>query len=78
MGQEKEQAKRLEDFAGYNLTMKVVGRAAPNAIVMHDLPAHRGEEIDDEVMESTASVVWDQAENRMHAQKALLIDLLDG
>lgn len=78
MGQEKEQAKRKEDFAGYCLTMKVVGRAAPGVIVMHDLPAHRGEEIDDEVMESAAAVVWDQAENRMHAQKALLIDLLDG
>jgi ornithine carbamoyltransferase len=54
----------------------LVARAAPNAVVMHCLPAHRGEEITDDVIEGSQSVVWDQAENRLHAQKALLEWLL--
>lgn len=76
MGQEKETAKRREDFSGFSLNNQLVGLAQPNAIIMHDLPAHRGEEIEDNVIEGPNSVVFDQAENRLHAQKALLVELL--
>ncbi|MDD3623031.1 MAG: ornithine carbamoyltransferase, partial [Methanofollis sp.] len=76
MGNEDEREKRLRDFKGYTLTADLVKRAEPDAIVMHCLPAHRGEEITDEVIEGPQSVVWDQAENRLHAQKALLVNLL--
>jgi len=63
-------------FPPFQVNNKLVYRAAPHAIVMHCLPAHRDEEITDEVMEGPHSVVFDQAENRLHAQKALLFDLL--
>ncbi|MBP2145024.1 ornithine carbamoyltransferase [Methanofollis sp. W23] len=76
MGNEEEREKRLRDFKGYTLTADLVRRAEPDAIVMHCLPAHRGEEITEEVLEGPQSVVWDQAENRLHAQKALLVNLL--
>jgi ornithine carbamoyltransferase len=76
MGQEGEADERKLIFAPYQLNAALVTRAAPNAIVMHCLPAHRGEEITDDVMEGPQSVVWDQAENRLHAQKALLEWLL--
>lgn len=76
MGQESETTARTEAFAGFHIDSVLVARAARDAIVMHDLPAHRGEEITDDVMESPQSVVFDQAENRLHAQKALLVDLL--
>lgn len=76
MGDEKERASRMEKFAGYSITRDILNLASPQAIVMHCLPAHRGEEIADEVIESPQSVVWDQAENRLHAQKALLLNLL--
>jgi ornithine carbamoyltransferase len=76
MGDEKEQALRMERLTGYSITRNLLGIASPRAIVMHCLPAHRGEEIADEVIESTQSAVWDQAENRLHAQKALLVRLL--
>ncbi|MPZ23550.1 MAG: ornithine carbamoyltransferase [Dehalococcoidia bacterium] len=72
MGQEGESLLRLASFSGYTLDAGLLDLAAPGAIVMHDLPAHRGEEITDEVIESPASVVFDQAENRLHAQKAVL------
>jgi len=72
MGQEAERARRLEAFRGYQVDEALVARAAPGALVMHDLPAHRGEEITDAVIEGPGSVVWDQAENRMHAEQALL------
>jgi ornithine carbamoyltransferase len=72
MGQEAERAPRLAALAGHALTGALLAEAAPGAIVMHCLPAHRGEEIAAEVIDGPASVVWDQAENRLHAQKALL------
>ncbi len=72
MGQEAENQLRQEAFAGYRIDRELVKAARPDAIVMHDLPAHRGEEIEDEVIDGPRSVVFDQAENRLHAQKALL------
>ena len=72
MGREAERAARLRAFGGYALTPRLVERAAPEAIVMHCLPAHVGEEIAEEVLYGPQSAVWDQAENRLHAQKALL------
>ena len=76
MGLEKEVEQRRIDFQPYQVTMDLLGKAAPNAIFMHCLPAKRGEETVDEVIESPHSVVFDQAENRLHAQKALLLMLL--
>jgi ornithine carbamoyltransferase len=77
MGQEAETQKRLEVFSPrYQINSALVSRARRNALVMHCLPAHRGQEITDEVADGTHSVLWDQAENRMHAQKAILVDLL--
>jgi ornithine carbamoyltransferase len=72
MGQEAETEVRLRAFAGYCLDAGLVAAADPAAVVLHCLPAHRGEEISDEVIEGPHSVVWQQAENRLHAQKALL------
>jgi ornithine carbamoyltransferase len=76
MGQEAERAQRLRDFQGYQINGALIRAASPGVRVMHCLPAHRGEEITDEAMEHRASVVFDQAENRMHAQKAILRLLL--
>jgi ornithine carbamoyltransferase len=76
MGKEDEVEARRKAFVGYCLDSTLVAAADPKAIVMHCLPAHRGEEISDEVMEGAASVVWQEAENRLHAQKALLEWLL--
>lgn len=76
MGQEKEAALRKEAFQGYRVDAEMMARAHPDAIFMHDLPAHRGEEVTDEVMDGPQSVVFDQAENRMHAEKALLALIL--
>jgi ornithine carbamoyltransferase len=76
MGQESEAEARAELFARYQLNSDVVDLAAEEAIVMHCLPAHRGEEISADVMDGDRSVVWDQAENRLHSQKALLAWLL--
>jgi ornithine carbamoyltransferase len=76
MGQESEAEIRTPVFGRYQLNADLLSHAAPNAIVMHCLPAHRGQEITDEVMDGPASVVYDQAENRLHAQKALLLRLL--
>ncbi len=78
MGQEKEQAERRRAFSGYQVNGELLALASPDAIVMHDLPAHRGEEIADEVIEGPQSVVFDQAENRLHAQKAVLALILGG
>jgi ornithine carbamoyltransferase len=77
MGQEGERAKRLEAFAGFQVDERLLGAAPPGAIVMHCLPAHRGEEITGEVLEGARSVVWDQARNRMHAIRGILWFLLD-
>jgi ornithine carbamoyltransferase len=76
MGQEAEAAKRREAFHGYQVNAEMLALARPDAIVMHCLPAHRGEEITDEVMDGPQSVVFSEAENRMHAQKAILVHLL--
>jgi ornithine carbamoyltransferase len=72
MGQESEAAERREAFAGFTITEQLMGRADPAAVVMHCLPAHRGEEIAAEVVDGPQSVVWAQAANRMHAARALL------
>ncbi|MFY9586130.1 MAG: ornithine carbamoyltransferase [Actinomycetota bacterium] len=72
MGQEREAEERRLIFAPYQLNAVLLGRAAPDAIVLHCLPAHRGEEITDDVIDGPHSVVWQQAENRLHTQKALL------
>lgn len=76
MGQEKEAEQRRQVFAPYQVTEQILGAARPDAVFMHCLPAHRGEEVTDAVMESPASIVFDQAENRLHAQKALLLLML--
>ncbi len=76
MGQESEQAARLKAFRRYQVDDELLRHAASDAIVLHCLPAHRGEEITEEVLEGRRSRVWDQAEYRMHAQKALLVRLL--
>jgi ornithine carbamoyltransferase len=76
MGQEAEGDERTEAFAGWTVNERMVSRAADHAIVLHCLPAHRGEEIDEATLEGPRSRVWDQAENRLHVQKALLVWLL--
>ncbi len=76
MGQEREAEARRIAFEGYQLNMGLVGLGAPGALVMHDLPAHRGEEITDEAMESPNSIIFDQAENRTWAQAAVVAFLL--
>jgi ornithine carbamoyltransferase len=76
MGEEAEQAAREKAFAGFQLNAVLLAHAKSGALVLHDLPAHRGLEITDEVMDGPQSIVWDQAENRLHAQKALLELLL--
>ncbi len=77
MGHERERARRLETFRPYQINETLVGFAKPSALVMHCLPAHRGEEITDGVLDGHASIVLDQAENRLHAQKAIILDLMD-
>jgi len=76
MGDEDEREKRMQDLANYQINSELVGLAKHDAIVMHCLPAHRGEEITAEILDGPHSVVFEQAENRMHAQKALLIELM--
>ena len=76
MGDEHEAAARKNAFRGYQVNDDLLAQAAPEAIFMHCLPAHRGEEVTDSVIESSRSVVFDEAENRLHAQKALLLMLL--
>ncbi|MCL1885771.1 MAG: ornithine carbamoyltransferase [Dehalococcoidia bacterium] len=78
MGQEAENTTRLKDFAMYCVDSALMAVADRDAIFMHCLPAHRGQEVSDEVIESHASVVFDQAENRMHAQKAVLVNVMGG
>ena len=76
MGDEAEQEKRLKDFARYQVNTELLGAAKPDVIVMHCLPARRGLEITDEVMDGPNSVIFDEAENRLHAQKALILKLM--
>ena len=78
MGQEKEQAQREKAFAGFRVDDAMMERAADDALFMHCLPAHRGEEVTASVIDTPDSVVWDEAENRLHAQKALIEFLLLG
>ena len=76
MGQEEEQNQRLKDFDGYQVNKKLMEVANSGAIFMHCLPAHRGEEVSAEIIDGDQSVVWNEAENRLHAQKALILNLL--
>lgn len=76
MGQESEQQEREKAFAGYCLDDALLALAKPDCIVLHCLPAHRGEEISDSVIEGKNSVVWDEAENRLHIQKAIMATLI--
>jgi ornithine carbamoyltransferase len=76
MGQEHERVQRLLDLEPYRLDDKLLQLAAPDAFVMHCLPAHPGEEISAEVLYGDRSAIWDEAENRLHVQKALLVLLL--
>jgi ornithine carbamoyltransferase len=76
MGQEEEQGARAAAFQAYCVDAPLMARAKPDAVFMHCLPAHRGEEISDEAMRSPGSVIFDQAENRLHAQKALMMKLM--
>ncbi len=76
MGQEDEQKERAKAFAGYQINMGLVGLADPDCVVMHCLPAHRDEEITDDVMESRHSIIYDEAENRLHVQKAIMATLM--
>ena len=78
MGQETERTTRQEAFSRYQLNDTIVGFAKSSAVVMHCLPAHRGEEITDAVLDGPRSIVLDQSENRLHAQKAVILDLLGG
>ncbi|KUK71188.1 MAG: Ornithine carbamoyltransferase [Methanomicrobiales archaeon 53_19] len=75
MGQEAEEEERLAAFSGYQVNAELLKRASPECIVLHCLPAHRGCEITDELLDGPQSAVWDQAENRLHAQKALLVSI---
>jgi ornithine carbamoyltransferase len=76
MGQEEEAERRREDLADYRVDQPLMARAAEDAIFLHCLPAHRGEEVTAEVIDGPRSRVWDEAENRLHAQKALLVRLM--
>jgi len=76
MGQEHERARRLQDLEPYRLDRELLGLASPDAFVMHCLPAHPGEEITADVLYGERSAIWDEAENRLHVQKALLVQLL--
>lgn len=78
MGQETEAKARLRDFSGFQVNQKLLDLAKPGALIMHCLPAHRGEEISADVLDGPQSVVFDQAENRLHVQKALLAWLIGG
>jgi ornithine carbamoyltransferase len=77
MGQEADNDKRKQDFAPYQINSDLMGYAKPDAIFMHCLPAHRGEEVTDEVIDSPQSVVFDEAENRLHIQKAIMTKLVE-
>jgi ornithine carbamoyltransferase len=78
MGQEEESEKRRRDFADYQITQDIMDQGKEDVIFMHPLPAHHGEEVNDDVLYGPQSVVFDQAENRMHVQKALLAEMLGG
>jgi ornithine carbamoyltransferase len=78
MGFEEETKLRKKDFQGWQVNSSLMARASKDALFMHCLPAHRGEEVSAEVIDGVQSVVWDEAENRLHVQKALMEFLLLG
>ncbi len=78
MGQEEESQKRLRDFEGWQVNGRVMSLAKPKAIFLHCLPAHRGEEVSAEVVDGPRSVIFDEAENRLHVQKAIMVTLMKG
>ena len=78
MGQEEESEERRRNFAGYQINEKLMDMAPADALFMHCLPAHRGEEVTDEVLDGMQSVALEQAENRLHAHKAILLALMAG
>ena len=78
MGREAEAGQRRRDFEGFTIDGALVGRAAPHAIFLHCLPAHRGEEVSAEVADGRRSRIWPQAANRMHAARGVLLWLLAG
>jgi ornithine carbamoyltransferase len=73
MGQEEEKAQRVSDFAGFTIDSELLSSAKADAIVLHCLPAYRGYEVSAEVLDGKHAVIWDEAENRLHAQKALMV-----
>jgi ornithine carbamoyltransferase len=77
MGQESEKAQRIADFKGYTIDSNLMSLAAADAIFLHCLPAYRGYEVSAEVIDGPQSVIWDEAENRLHAQKALMVWLAE-
>ena len=78
MGQEAEAEERRDAFAGFRVDDALLDAAGPDAVAMHCLPAHRGEEITSSVMDGPRSLIWEQSENRLHVQKALLTEVLGG
>ena len=78
MGQEDEKEKRMKAFGDYQVNKQLMKLAKKSAVFMHCLPAHRGIEVTDDVMDSRQSVVWDEAENRLHSQKAIIYTLTKG
>ena len=78
MGQEEEAQKRQRDFAGFQVDETMMRRANPGCLFMHCLPAHRGEEVSAEVCDGPRSIIFDEAENRLHIQKALMVRLMGG
>ena len=77
MGQEDDGLDRVGPFVPFRVDSQLLGYADPDAVVLHCLPAHRGQEITDDVIDGPHSAVWDEAENRLHAQKALLVWLME-
>ena len=78
MGEESEATTRQAIFAPYQVNRELMAAAAPGALFMHCLPAHRGEEVSADVIDSPASVIYDEAENRLHVQKAIMVTLMGG
>ena len=76
MGQEEEKAERLKIFGGYQVTQEVLAKGSPDAIFLHCLPAYRGMEVSAEVLDGPQSRIFDEAENRLHAQKAIMMELM--
>jgi ornithine carbamoyltransferase len=76
MGQEEQAQDRLAAFSAYQVDARLMELAGPKAVAMHCMPAHRGQEISDEVLDGTDSLALEQAENRLHAQKAILVEVL--